>query len=212
MAKYIKQEMPNMNGTDEPQVYYRLKTDRNISTKEFVKHISRNGSVTDRAEIEGAIMRIADGLAELLGNGYSVTIDGVGVFKAGIGLKEEKEMDTFDGDETKRNARSLQLTHIQYRADKGLVKEANRRCKLERAGESRLCQSPYCKEERLKLALEFLEKRGAMRVADYVEMTGLSRSVATKELIEFRRDVSSGISFIGSGNHKVYVKRTDEGL
>ena len=210
MAKYIKQEMPNMNGTDEPQVYYRLKTDRNISTKEFVKHISRNGSVTDRAEIEGAIIRIADGLAEFLSNGYSVTIDGVGVFKAGIGLKEDKEMDTFNGDETKRNARSLQLTHIQYRADKRLIKEANRRCKLERAGESRLCQSPYTKEERLKLALEFLEKRGAMRVADYVEMTGLSRSVATKELIEFRRDASSGISFIGSGNHKVYVRRADE--
>ena len=87
MAKYIKQEMPNMNGTDEPQVYYRLKTDRNISSKEFVERISRKGSVTDRAEIEGTIMRIADGLAELLGNGYSVTIDGVGLFKAGIGLK-----------------------------------------------------------------------------------------------------------------------------
>ena len=212
MAKYVKQEMPNLNGTDEPQVYYRLKTDRNISSKEFVEHISRKGSVIDRAEIEGAIMRIADGLAELLGNGYSVTIDGIGVFKAGIGLKADKEMDTFEGDETKRNARSLQLTHIQYRADKGLVKEANRRCKLERAGESRLCQSPYNKGERLKLALEFLGKRGAMRVADYVEMTGLSRSVATKELIELRRDASSGISFIGSGNHKVYVKRTDEGL
>ena len=111
-------------------------------------------------------MRIADGLAELLGNGYSVTIDGVGVFKAGIGLKADKEMDTFDGNETKRNARSLQLTHIQYRADKRLIKDANRRCKLERAGESRLCQSPYSKEERLPRAQEFLEKRGARRVAD----------------------------------------------
>ncbi|MBR5541117.1 MAG: DNA-binding protein [Bacteroides sp.] len=207
MAKYIKQEMPNLNGTEEPQVFYRLKTQRNISTKEFATLISRNSSVTDRAEIEGTIMRIADGLAELLGNGYSVTIDGVGTFKAGLGLKEGKEIDSFDGDETKRNARSLQLTHIQYRADKLLIMEANKRCKLERAGESRLCQSPYNKEERLKLALEFLEKRGAMRVADYVKMTGLSRSVATKELIEFRRDPLSGISFIGRGNSKVYVKR-----
>ena len=210
MAKYIKQEMPNLNGTEEPQVYYRLKTSRNIDTKEFAKHISRNGSVTDRAEIEGAIMRIADGLAELLGNGYSVTIDGIGTFKAGLGLKEDKEMDTFDGNETKRNARSLQLTHIRYRADKRLVKEANCRCKLERDGESRLHQSPYTKEERLKLALNFLEKRGAMRVADYVDMTGLSRSVATKELIEFRRDSTSGISFIGRGNNKVYVKHMNE--
>ena len=45
-----------------------------------------------------------------------------------------------------------------------------------------------------------------MRVADYVEMTGLSRCVANKELIEFRRNPLSGISFIGRGNNKVYVK------
>ena len=32
-----KQEMPKLNGTEEPQVYYRMKTDRNISSKEFVK-------------------------------------------------------------------------------------------------------------------------------------------------------------------------------
>ena len=210
MAKYIKQEMPNLNGTDEPQVYYRLKTDRNISSKEFVEHISRKGSVIDRAEIEGAIMRIADGLAKLLGEGYSVTLNGIGSFKASLGLKENKEVDTFDGDETKRNARSLQLTNVRFRADKQLIIEANRHCKLERAGESRLRQSPYNKEERLKLALKFLKARGAMRVADYVEMTGLSRSVATKELIEFRRDSSSGISFIGRGSNKVYVKRMDE--
>lgn len=210
MAKYIKQEMPNMNGTDKPQVYYRMKTNRNIHSQEFAKHISRNGSATDRAEIEGAIMRIADGLAKLLGEGYSVTLNGIGSFKASLGLKENKEVDTFDGDETKRNARSLQLTNVRFRADKQLIIEANRHCKLERAGESRLRQSPYNKEERLKLALEFLKARSAMRVADYVEMTGLSRSVATKELIEFRRDSSSGISFIGRGSNKVYVKRMDE--
>ena len=206
MAKYIKQEMPNLNGTDEPQVYYRLKTDRNISSKEFVEHISRKGSVIDRAEIEGAIMRIADGLAELLGNGYSVTIDGVGVFKAGIGLKADKEMDTFDGDETKRNARSLRLTGINYRADKELVKKSNRHCKLERAGESRLHRSPYTQEERLQLALQYLSEHGAMRVAEYMELTGLSRTKAAMELKEFRQDASSGITFIGRGSAKVYVK------
>ena len=55
MAKYIKQEMPNMNGTEEPQVYYRLKTNWNISSKEFIQLISRNGSATDRGEIEGIL-------------------------------------------------------------------------------------------------------------------------------------------------------------
>ena len=210
MAKYIKQEMPNLNGTEEPQVYYRLKTSQSIDLKEFAQYISHNGSAADRAQIESVIIRTAEGLAVLLGNGYSVNINGIGTFKAGIGLKGDKEIDSFEEDEAKRNARSLRLSGINYRADKELIKKSNSHCKLERAGESRLHRSPYTQEERLKLALEFLGKRGAMRVADYVEMTGLSRSVATKELIEFRRDASSGISFIGSGNHKVYVKRTDE--
>ena len=210
MAKYIKQEMPNMNGKSEPQVYYRLKTNRNINSKEFAEHICRNGSATNRAEVESVLIRLADGLAELLGNGYSVTIDGVGTFKAALGLKQDKEMDTFDGDETKRNARSLRLTGINYRADKVLIREANRHCKLERAGESRLHHSPYTKEERLKLALQYLEKHGAMRVAEYMELTGLSRTKATLELKEFRQDLSSGITFIGRGSAKVYVKASEE--
>ena len=206
MAQYIKQEMPNLNGTEEPQVYYRLKTNRNISSKEFVKHISRNDSAVDRGEIEGVLIRIADGLAELLGNGYSVTLDGVGTFKAGLGLKRDKEMDSFEEDETKRNARSLQLTSINYRADKTLVREANRRCKLERYGESRLRKSPYTKEQRLQLALEFLDKNSAMRIGDYMQLTGLSRTTATMELKAFRQDPASGITFVGRGSPKVYVK------
>ena len=206
MAQYIKQEMPNLNGTEEPQVYYRLKTNRNISSKDFVKHISRNDSAVDRGEIEGVLIRIADGLAELLGNGYSVTLDGVGTFKAGLGLKRDKEMDSFEEDETKRNARSLQLTSINYRADKTLVREANRRCKLERYGESRLRKSPYTKEQRLQLALEFLDKNSAMRIGDYMQLTGLSRTTATMELKAFRQDPATGITFVGRGSQKVYVK------
>ena len=209
MAQYIKQEMPNLNGTEEPQVYYRLKTNRNISSKEFVKHISRNDSAVDRGEIEGVLIRIADGLAELLGNGYSVTLDGVGTFKAGLGLKRDKEMDSFEEDETKRNARSLQLTSINYRADKTLVREANRRCKLERYGESRLRKSPYTKEQRLQLALEYLDKNSAMRIGDYMKLTGLSRTTATMELKAFRQDPASGITFVGRGSQKVYVKASE---
>ena len=116
-------------------------------------------------------------------------------------------MDTFDGDDTKRNARSLRLTGINYRADKTLIKRANQHCKLERAGESRLHHTPYSKEERLKLAQQYLEKHGAMRVADYMKLTGLSRTKATLELKEFRQDDSSGISYIGRGSAKVYVKK-----
>lgn len=37
MARYIKQEMPDLNGTGETKCYYRLEKRRNLSTKEFLK-------------------------------------------------------------------------------------------------------------------------------------------------------------------------------
>ena len=206
MAKYIKQEMIDLSGKGEKKVYYRLQTERNISFTELAQQIEQHHGLLNRGLVKNVMSHIVDEMAELLGEGYSVTIDGLGTFRASIGLEEDKEMDTFDGDETKRNARSLRLTGINYRADKKIIKEANRHCKLERAGESRLHHTPYSKEERLKLALQYLEKHGAMRVVQYMELIGLSRTKATLELKEFRQDVSTGITFLGSGSAKVYVK------
>ena len=207
MAKYIKQELPDLQQTGEQKVYYRLKTNRNIDTPEFVRSLSHAFNGMKEGDIIRVLMATADHLGELLGEGYSVTLNGIGNFKATIGLEEDKELDTLDGNETKRNARSLQLKGVNYRADKELIKKASQHCKLEREGIARIHRSPYTKEERLKLALEHLEKYGAMKVANYMELTGLSRTAATLELQEFRRDTTSGIDFIGRGSAKVYVKR-----
>ena len=206
MAKYIKQEMIDLSGKGEEKIYYRLQTERNIDFNELAQEIESRHGIMNRGLVKNVMAYVVDAMAELLGKGHSVSIDGLGTFRASLGLKEEKEMDTFDGDETKRNARSLRLTGISYRADKELVKNANHHCKLERAGEARLHHSPYTKEERLKLALQYLEKHGAMRVVEYMNLTGLSRTKATLELKEFRQDTSSGITFIGRGSAKVYVK------
>ena len=210
MAKYIKQEMTDLSGKGEEKVYYRLQSERNIDFKALAEYVGRHNGMMSKGLVINVMEHVVDAMAELLGEGHSVTIDRLGTFRASLGLAEEKEMDTFDGNETKRNARSLRLTGINYRADKVLIREANRHCKLERAGESRLHHSPYTKEERLKLALQYLEEHGAMRVAEYMELTGLSRTKATLELKEFRQDLSSGITFIGRGSAKVYVKASEE--
>ena len=206
MAKYIKQEMIDLTGKGEEKIYYRLQTERNIGFDELAQEIELRHGIMNRGLVKNVMTHVVDAMAELLGKGHSVSIDGLGTFRASLGLKEEKEMDTFDGDETKRNARSLRLTGINYRADKEFVKNANRHCKLERAGEARLHHSPYTKEERLKLALQYLEKHGAMRVVDYMDMTKLSRTKAAMELKEFGEDISSGITYIGRGSAKVYVR------
>ena len=206
MAKYIKQEMIDLTGKGEEKIYYRLQTERNIGFDELVQEIELRHRIMNRGLVKNVMIHVVDAMAELLGKGYSVSVDGLGTFRASLGLKEEKDMDTFDGDEAKRNARSLRLTGINYRADKELIKNANRHCKLERAGESRLHHSPYTKDERLKLALQYIEEHGAMRVVEYMNLTGLSRTKATLELKEFSEDASSGITTLGRGSAKVYVK------
>ena len=118
MAKYIKQELPDLQQTGEQKVYYRLKTSRNIDTHEFVRSLSCSFNGMKEGDIIRVLMATADHLGKLLGEGYSVTLDGIGNYKATIGLEENKELDTLDGNETKRNARSLQLKGVNYRAVK----------------------------------------------------------------------------------------------
>lgn len=120
-------------------------------------------------------------------------------------------MDTIDGDETKRNAKSIEVQNVRYVSDKDLVKDVNMRCKLSRAGVRRVNNSPYTKEQRLKMAQDYLADsvHPFMRVADYAELTGLPRSTATKELRAFYEDHSCGIDYLGRGTAKVYVRRKE---
>ena len=207
MAKYIKQEVPDMKKTGEQKVFYRMKVERNIDFQEFIHNVCSHHKGITRGEALRVLVSASETLAELLGEGYSVTLDDWGTFKATIGLEEGKEMDTLDGDETKRNARSLHLNGVNFQADKKLVRNASRRCKLERAGVVRINRSPYTKEERLQKALEYLEENKVLKVGQYMELTGLAHTTAANELRTFSRDASSEIISVGRRPAVVYVKK-----
>lgn len=210
MARYIKQELPDLHKTGEKKAYYRMKTKRKIDFNQFVDLISSHNSGISRGEAFRVLMHATDILAELLAQGYSVTIDEMGTFKATIGLVRDKEMDSFEEGTPKLNARSLRVDGVSFKADKRLILNVDKRCDLKRAGVSRLCRSPFSKEERLQKALEYLNAHGAMKVKDYMELTSLSHTVAAKELREFEHDAASGITSIGRLAGKVYVRRLEE--
>lgn len=210
MARYIKQELPDLHKTGEKKAYYRMKTERKIDFNQFIDLISSHNSGISRGEAFHVLTHAADTLAELLAEGYSVTIDEMGTFKATVGLVDDKEMDSFDEGTPKLNARSLRVDGVSFQADKRLIANVDSRCDLKRAGVSRLCRSQFTKEERLQKALEYLNAHGAMKVKDYMELTSLSHTVAAKELREFEHDAASGITSIGRLAGKVYVRRLAE--
>ena len=210
MARYIKQELPDLHKTGEKKAYYRMKTERKIDFNQFVDLVSSHNSGISKGEAYSVLMHATDSLAELLAQGYSVAIDELGTFKATVGLVKDKEMDSFEEGTPKLNARSLRVDGVSFQADKRLIANVDTRCDLKRAGVSRLCRSPFTKEERLQKALEYLNAHGAMKVKDYVELTSLSHTVAAKELREFEHDAASGITSIGRLAGKVYVRRLEE--
>lgn len=207
MAKYIKQEMPDMQKTGEQKVFYRMKTERNVDFQEFVRELCAYHSGINRGEALRVLVSASEVLAKLLGKGCSVTLDDWGTFKATIGLEEGKEMDTIDGNEQKRNARSLCLNGVNFQANKKLVQNAGKRCKLERMGVARIRRSPYSKEERLQKALDYLEENKVIKVGKYMELTGQAHTTAACELRAFSRDPQSGIIKVGRGSAIVYIKK-----
>ena len=210
MARYIKQELPDLRRTGEKKAYYRLKTEQKIDFHQFIDRISSHNSGISRGEAFRVLMHATDTLAELLAEGYSVTIDDMGTFKATVGLVEDKEMDSFEEGSPKLNARRLKIDGVSFQADKKLIVNVDKRCDLKRAGTSRLCRSPFTREERLQKAQEYLKSHGAMKVKNYMELTGLSHTVAAKELRGFEHDAVSGITSIGRLAGKVYVRRMEE--
>lgn len=65
--------------------------------------------------------------------------------------------------------------------------------------------SPYTEEERLKRAKAFIAEHSVMYLADYVALSGLSRTTAYRELAKWSHDESTGILRTGNRTHAIYV-------
>ena len=205
MAKYIKKEIADLNGKGTTQAYYRLKTWRKLDSEEFAERCHSLHPSFSKGLISGVLDAVVDQLAYEISNGFSVKINGLGTFSAKLGVRKDKEMDSFEEGSKKLNAKSIEVTGISLRVDKKLIKEIDRNCDLERGEEERLQTSKLTLEERIEKARQYLKKNGFMRVNDYAIMTGLSYSTASRELRRLASDPTSGITSQGRRSSKFYV-------
>ena len=205
MARFIKREMPDLNKDGNPKVYYKMETYRNYDGKDFVKYMVDTSIGISASMVEAVLLQTTERLANLLGMGYTVTIDGIGTFSTKLGPCKGKEVEDLEATKGKRNAASVEVTGVNLRVDKELVKKINRSCKLERSGEQRIQKSPYTEAQRLERAKKYLEKHGQMTILAYSYIAKLSKSSAHRELHKFVKDPSSGITYTGRGPTRVFV-------
>ena len=209
MARFIKREMPDLNKDGNPKVYYKMETYRNYSHDEFVKYMIRGGVGISASMVEAVLTQVTEKLADLLGMGYTVTIDGIGTFSTKLGPSRGKEVEDLEASKGKRNAASVEVTGVNLRVDKELVKEINRSCHLERSGEQRIQKSPYTEAQRLERAKKYLETHGQMTILAYSDIVKLTKSSAHRELHKFVKDPFSGITYTGRGPTRVFVLRKE---
>lgn len=209
-AKYIKKEIADLNGTGRTQAYYKMVT-RAMNHEQFIDVICRDGSLP-RSTYKAVLTQIAEKLPGCLANGFSVKIDEVGLFTARLGVRKDMLPDAFEPGETKRNASSIEVRGVSFKADPELIRKTRTKCVLSSGGVSRLKKPKTTLEERTAMARKFLEKYHLMRVMDYVRLTGLSKTTASLELRKIADDPASGITFRGRGSQKFYVLSSLEAI
>ena len=227
MLKYYKLEQRDALNMKETRTVYKLEHQGPVSAKAFIHMVAHRRGFSESV-IEGVLSDVAQELEYLLGEGYAVTLPGIGAFSLGIRLEEQRKAQLAVEQEaaeeaaesgmkvpnvTEPNARHIRLHHVNFRIDKRFFNEIAirfNRQKLQREGGRegvRITIDDTKQSERIAAAHRFLAKNPFMHIGDYAAITGLSRSSAQRELKELEASKESGITSIGRGSHRVYVLR-----
>lgn len=199
------QEMPDMKKEGETLLYPRMEITGTCETDELVEACIK-GSTFNRAEVRVALDLITGTMARFMAEGRSVRIEGIGLFTPTLTLKKGREREDAEGNSPRRNAASIKIGGINFRADRTLINETNTLCNLERGSGVKKHRRPKTTaEERLAMAKKYLEENPFITVSEYSKMADLNRTTAAKELKAWAADTESGIAIKGLGTHKVYI-------
>ena len=207
MARYIMEEMPDIQKTGKRITYPKFARIDNASIKELAQRVG-DVSGFSAGDIEGVLLQTAIEMAHLMAEGRSVKIDGIGTFSPSLALCRDKEREEAEEGAKHRNAQSICVGGVNFRADRTMIRNINERCRLERAPwKPQRSSKKFTPEQRLTLALKFLDEHAFLTVRNYQRLTGLLQTAATKELKQWADLPESGIDIAGRGSHRVYVKK-----
>ena len=212
MPYYYKREINDLNGTGKQVFRYEIRSEGNVTLKNLAHQIHKRYRALGEGEAEGIVNSLLEAISEALSEGYTVTLNDFGTFSLGIGLKDEDTMVTMrdDGEPGKEpNARSIGVKTVHFRASKRLVSDIDYRCHnhlfREPGGTAHLHRTQLTREERIQLAVTYIQDHNFMRLGDYAALLHISRAVASRDLQDFVHDPTVPITIDGVRSHKIYV-------
>lgn len=207
MAKFIMRPLNTAAQGEEKKLYPHLVKTGNATLDELARKISASSTFT-AGDMKGVVAALAREIAWAAAQGSTVKIDGLGSFRATLGLKGDSEAELADST-TRRNAASIKFNGLNFRPSRDLLAEINKHGHLERLmpGKTDGKADRLTPEQRIERARQFLTEHPWMRVKDYADMCHLSNTTASKELHILAGKEDSFLDTAGRGSHKVYILR-----
>lgn len=203
--EYTFQEMPDLQKTGERRVFPKAFHCDQISYAYFANEMAKSSGFS-RGIIDGVLGEVVRSMESYLKLGHSVKIDGIGTFNIALGMKNREEAETVKEEGERYDTYNVYIRGINFIPDADWLRRLRRETELEKVGEVKtLRRTNTSLEERRQRALDYLSNHPFMRVMDYMALTGLGHSSATRELRLLRRDPNSGIKGVGTGNQLVYI-------
>lgn len=207
MADYILQELPIQQEDGTKKVYPRMQVYSRFDYEKVLERMTAYPGSPGKGALMSAFAALNQMLISTLPEGHTIKIDGIGTFSLSLEFDDEKPNELVNENDAMAY-RHVKIKDINFRADPNLLKALNKETNFIRTenGVRSLAEPRKNREERIEKALDHLEKHGFLSITDYVRLTGLSRSSASKELRSFEADPTIPIKGSGQPPHKLWVK------
>lgn len=194
MITYEFYRNPDSEGTNKKRYHARVVSFGKVDTEQLAKEIQKECSLT-HVDVKAVLMTLADKLAEHLGNGRKVHLEGLGHFQVNLRCKEEVR--------TTHAVRSenIEFKSVSFRADNGLKKSL----KQEKIKRSRIkphsCQHTDAGID--KLLVKHFETHQILTRREFQYLTGLLKATASRRI---KKLVEEGkLKNIGPFRNPIYV-------
>ena len=207
MAEYILQELSIQQEDGSRKVYPRMQVYSRFDYDKVLERMTAYPGSPGKGALMSAFSNLNQMLIATLPEGHTIKIDGLGTFSLSLEFDDEKPNETA-GNEDNMGYRHVRIKDVNFKADPNLIAALNKEAVFVRSepGVVRIAEQHQTRKQRIRLAIDYISEHGFISLTDYVRITGLGRTTASKELRSFEADTTIPIKGSGQPPHKVWVK------
>lgn len=200
MLNYHIQELPDLHEGDE-KLFPKLTTYSQFAGRKMIRRIAMEAGVH-----EGVVMATLDALPRALKHilleGHTCKIDSLGIFSLSLSFDPNKQP---------------QISRLNLKVDPTFMKELREEARFTRTDNNVVAVKPSKGhlEEHFHLLTEWFNIHTTrtnphphLILQDYANITGVSRSTASRELKQITCHPEWGITTEGQGSRKVWVRKS----